>query len=156
MPFDGVIPNFKELPANALPASRSSFRQGCACAASCRPRRSNFHHGKHHKAYVTKTNELIEAIGDLRGRRCSQVVESAKQFRQQQAVQQQRAAVESQLLLAMPSAGRGPAARRQARAADRRRLSATPQALLDKLQEEAVNHFANGWAWLVLDRGASA
>jgi Fe-Mn family superoxide dismutase len=22
------------------------------------------------------------------------------------------------------------------------------------LQEEAVNHFSNGWAWLVLDRGA--
>ena len=26
-------------------------------------------------------------------------------------------------------------------------------ALLEKLQEEAVNHFASGWAWLVLDRG---
>ena len=25
-------------------------------------------------------------------------------------------------------------------------------ALLQKLQEEAVNHFSNGWAWLVLDR----
>jgi superoxide dismutase, Fe-Mn family len=23
---------------------------------------------------------------------------------------------------------------------------------LQKLQEEAVNHFSNGWAWLVLDR----
>jgi Fe-Mn family superoxide dismutase len=28
------------------------------------------------------------------------------------------------------------------------------EALLQKLQEEAVNHFASGWAWLVLDRGA--
>ena len=27
------------------------------------------------------------------------------------------------------------------------------EALLEKLQEEAVNHFASGWAWLVLDRG---
>ena len=26
--------------------------------------------------------------------------------------------------------------------------------MLQKLQEEAVNHFASGWAWLVLDRGA--
>ena len=26
--------------------------------------------------------------------------------------------------------------------------------MLDKLQEEAVNHFASGWAWLVLDRGS--
>jgi Fe-Mn family superoxide dismutase len=24
--------------------------------------------------------------------------------------------------------------------------------MLQKLQEEAVNHFASGWAWLVLDR----
>ena len=27
------------------------------------------------------------------------------------------------------------------------------ETLLQQLQEEAVNHFASGWAWLVLDRG---
>ena len=27
------------------------------------------------------------------------------------------------------------------------------EAMLEKLQDEAVNHFASGWAWLVLDRG---
>jgi superoxide dismutase, Fe-Mn family len=27
-------------------------------------------------------------------------------------------------------------------------------ALIQKLQEEAINHFASGWAWLVLDRGS--
>ena len=27
------------------------------------------------------------------------------------------------------------------------------EAMLEKLQEEAVNHFASGWAWLVLNRG---
>ena len=26
--------------------------------------------------------------------------------------------------------------------------------LLEKLQTEAVDHFSNGWAWLVLDRGS--
>ena len=30
------------------------------------------------------------------------------------------------------------------------------EALLQKLQEEAVNHFASGWAWLVLDREQAA
>ena len=30
----------------------------------------------------------------------------------------------------------------------------SPQALLDKLQEEAVAHFGSGWAWLVHDRGS--
>jgi Fe-Mn family superoxide dismutase len=29
-----------------------------------------------------------------------------------------------------------------------------PDAMLAKLKEEAVNHFASGWAWLVLDRGS--
>ena len=28
-----------------------------------------------------------------------------------------------------------------------------PRRCSQKLQEEAVNHFASGWAWLVLDRG---
>ena len=28
------------------------------------------------------------------------------------------------------------------------------ETLLQKLQEEAVNHFASGWAWLVLERGS--
>ncbi len=26
--------------------------------------------------------------------------------------------------------------------------------MLEKLQTEAVDHFSNGWAWLLLDRGA--
>ena len=43
--------------------------------------------------------------------------------------------------------------RRQARQADRATASATPKRCSQKLQEEAVNHFASGWAWLVLDRG---
>ena len=37
--------------------------------------------------------------------------------------------------------------------ADRATASATPRRCSQKLQEEAVNHFSNGWAWLVLDRG---
>ena len=30
----------------------------------------------------------------------------------------------------------------------------TTDAMLEALQQEAVNHFSNGWAWLVLDRGS--
>ena len=35
------------------------YRQGRACAAHV-GRDARFHWGKHHRAYVTKTNELIE------------------------------------------------------------------------------------------------
>ena len=33
-----------------------------------------FHHGKHHKAYVTKTNELIQSEPDLSGASLAQVI----------------------------------------------------------------------------------
>ena len=54
-----------------------------------------FHHGKHHKAYVTKTNELIQSERDLDGASLLQVVKARPAVRQPKAVQQQRAAVES-------------------------------------------------------------
>jgi len=38
-----------------------------------------FHHGKHHKAYVTKTNELIESDQNLTGASLIDVVKRAKQ-----------------------------------------------------------------------------
>ena len=37
-----------------------------------------FHHGKHHKAYVTKTNELIDGQQDLSGASLTQVVREAR------------------------------------------------------------------------------
>ena len=36
-----------------------------------------FHHGKHHKAYVTKTNELLQAERDIEGASLLQVVKHA-------------------------------------------------------------------------------
>ena len=112
-----------------------------------------FHHGKHHKAYVNKTNELIESerrprgrVADRRSSRSAKRAGNSKLFNN--SAQLWNHSFFWQCLA--PAAG--PAARRQARQADRRRLRHA-EALLDKLQEEAVNHFASGWAWLVLDRG---
>ena len=81
-----------------------------------------FHHGKHHKAYVTKTNELLENEPNLSGASLIEVVRGAKELGQCETVQQQRAAVEPQLLLAMPRAGPGSEAGRSAGAADQRRV----------------------------------
>ena len=37
-----------------------------------------FHHGKHHRAYVNKTNELVQGDGNLSGASLLQVVRDAK------------------------------------------------------------------------------
>ena len=114
-----------------------------------------YHHGKHHKAYVNKTNELLEDEQDLSGASLLAGRQGRQALGQQQAVQQQRAAVEPQLLLAVPRAG----ARASSPTGKLAKLIedgfGNADALLQKLQEEAVNHFASGWAWLVLDRGSA-
>ena len=38
----------------------------------------DFHHGKHHKAYVTKTNELVQGQNELGSASLLQVVREAK------------------------------------------------------------------------------
>ena len=53
----------------------------------------------------------------------------------------------------MPRAGAGPAADGKLAKLIEDGFG-NAEALLQKLQEEAVNHFASGWAWLVLDRGS--
>ena len=112
-----------------------------------------YHHGKHHRAYVNKTNELIESDARLSGASLLQVVKEAKRRGEQQAVQQQRAAVEPQLLLAVPRTKPGAAAvGKLAKLIEDGFGNA--ETMLQKLHEEAVNHFASGWAWLVLDRGS--
>ena len=107
------------------------------------------HHGKHHAAYIKKTNA---AAG--RTRRCAQDARRSRapgRAREgQEALQQRRAGLESRLLLAMPDA----------RAAGRpagglRRAIEKTFGSLDAFREEArsrgENHFASGWLWLVAD-----
>ena len=38
-----------------------------------------YHHGKHHRTYVNKTNELVQGQQDLSGASLIQVVKAAKQ-----------------------------------------------------------------------------
>ena len=110
----------------------------------------DFHHGKHHKAYVDKVNAMVEEKG-LSGASLSQVIRTAAErgdkglfnnsgqiwnhnfFWQCLApVDQQRPTGK---LAEMVDAAFG-----------------STDAMLAKLKEEAVGHFASGWAWLILDR----
>ena len=42
----------------------------------------DYHHGKHHKAYVDKTNELVANDGKLTGAKLSEVIVCGEGWRQ--------------------------------------------------------------------------
>ncbi|MES2444690.1 MAG: superoxide dismutase [Pseudomonadota bacterium] len=110
-----------------------------------------FHHGKHHKAYVDKTNGLI-AGKDLDARTLADVIKAAKAggdkglfnnsaqiwnhsfFWQCLSPEQQKP---SGKLADMITESFGSA-----------------DELVKKLIAESTNHFASGWGWLVLDGDA--
>lgn len=106
-----------------------------------------FHHGKHHKAYVDKTNELAAKAG-LEGRKLSEVIFAAKEQGDKglfnNAAQIWNHSFYWQSLTPTPQQPSGELAERIA--ADFGSLDA----LVAALQSEGVGHFASGWAWLVL------
>jgi len=114
----------------------------------------DYHHGKHHKAYVDKVNalvgqtslgdaSLIELIRDAKDKGDTTLFHNAAQHWNHSFFWQCLAAPEGQRptgkLAAMIEEGFG----------------GTDQ-LLTKLKDEAVGHFGSGWAWLVLDGGKLA
>lgn len=109
-----------------------------------------FHHGKHHKAYVDKTNGFITEKG-LEGRKLSEVIAHAKEtgdkglFNNSAQIwnhsffwhcltpnQQKPTGKLAELI----TEGFG-----------------STEALVKQLIAESTNHFASGWGWLVLDGG---
>ena len=108
----------------------------------------DFHHGKHHKAYVDKVNKALEgqAPGAL-----SDVIRQAKQGGNSGLFNNSAQIWNHNFYwrcLAAPE-GQQPTGRLAELIGEA--LGSTGQ-LLAKLKDEAVGHFSNGWAWLVLDR----
>ena len=109
-----------------------------------------FHHGKHHKAYVDKTNGMLGDKG-LEGRPLSQVILAAKE-KGDSALFNNSAQIWNHSFYwqcLAPPEGQRPSGR-LAELIDSG--FGSTEGLLAKLKEEAVGHFSNGWAWLVLDR----
>jgi superoxide dismutase, Fe-Mn family len=104
-----------------------------------------FHHGKHHNTYVTKLNELIgdesKTDADLES-----VVLSAEGKLFNNAAQHWN---HSFYWKSMAPGGGGQPTGELAEAIERDFGSFDD--FRKKLTEEAVNHFASGWAWLVHD-----
>lgn len=109
----------------------------------------DYHYGKHHQAYVDKTNMLIADDAALSGASLVNVISVAKaqgntglfnnaaqiwdhSFYWKCLSPEQQAPTGK--LKTMIDASFG-----------------SHEAMLAKLKEEAVGHFASGWAWLVLD-----
>jgi Fe-Mn family superoxide dismutase len=112
-----------------------------------------FHHGKHHKAYVTKTNEMVGQERELSGASLVEVVREAKRSGHfklfNNSAQLWNHSFFWQCLA--PAEGQQPTGKLAHLIDD---AFGNAETMLQQLQEEAVNHFSNGWAWLVLDRSA--
>ena len=109
----------------------------------------DYHYGKHHKAYVDKTNQLLAAKGGS-----GSLVEVVKRARQEgdaklfnNAAQLWNHSFFWQCLA--PAQGQKPGGRLMELIDS---TFGSAEGMLKVLQDEAVNHFASGWAWLVLDR----
>jgi Fe-Mn family superoxide dismutase len=112
-----------------------------------------YHYGKHHKAYVNKTNELIQGEQGLSGASVLQVVREAKRNGDNKLFNNSAQLWNHSFFwqCLAPAQGQKPTGKLAHLIDDG---FGNAENMLAKLKEEAVNHFASGWAWLVLDRGA--
>lgn len=108
----------------------------------------DFHWGKHHRAYVTKTNELAPQAG-LDGRRLSEVIHAAKDSGNKGLFNNSGQLWNHSFYWQCLS----PEAQQPSGVLKQKIEEAfgSTDALLDKLKTESVNHFASGWGWLVLE-----
>jgi superoxide dismutase, Fe-Mn family len=112
-----------------------------------------FHHGKHHRTYVTKTNEIIADDKELSGASLVQVVREARRSGDAKLFNNSAQLWNHSFFwqCLAPAQGQQPEGKLAHLINDK---FGNAEAMLTTLHEEAVNHFSNGWAWLVLDRGA--
>lgn len=112
------------------------------------------HHGKHHKSYVDKLNDAVSGKG-LEGVPLARLIRTARDKGDAAlanvAGQHWNHNFFWQCLA--PPRGQQPSGR-LATMIDDEYGGLGP--MLSALKEEAVGHFASGWAWLVLDRGKLA
>jgi Fe-Mn family superoxide dismutase len=107
----------------------------------------DYHHGKHHNAYVTKANELVAADPALQGKSLVELIRTTKGALFNQVGQiwnhsfywlslSPEKKQPTGTLLNLINEGFG-----------------SVDALIEKLKAEAVGHFASGWAALILNEG---
>jgi Fe-Mn family superoxide dismutase len=111
-----------------------------------------FHYGKHHKAYVEKTNELVQAT-PLANSTLEEIVKrSARSPKHKKLFNNAAQAWNHNFYWQSmkPRAGGAPAG------ALKQRIDqdfGSYDAFRERFTQAAVDHFSNGWVWLVLERG---
>ena len=111
----------------------------------------DFHHGKHHKAYVDKTNNmvgekglenasLVEVIGTSKDRGFKSLFNNAAQIWNHSFFWQCLA----------PEGSTAPSGKLKEQIESD---FGSTEALLEQLEKESTDHFASGWGWLVLNNG---
>lgn len=111
-----------------------------------------FHHGKHHKAYVDNCNKLVADIPELAGAKLTDVIKYAKEKGNKglfnNSSQIWNHSFFWQCLSPEKQAPTGKLAELITEG------FGSTEALIEKLKAESVGHFASGWGWLVLEDGA--
>ncbi|MAP45861.1 MULTISPECIES: superoxide dismutase [Sphingobium] len=107
----------------------------------------DYHHGKHHNAYVTKANELVAADASLQGKSLVELIESSKGglFNQVGQIWNHTFYWHS-----LSPEKKQPSGELLEKIND---AFGSVDALIDKMKAEAVGHFASGWAALILKDG---
>ena len=111
----------------------------------------DYHHGKHHKAYVDKTNGMLAEKG-LADASLIEVIKAAKE-KADKGLFNNAAQIWNHSFFWQCLAPEG-STRPSGQLRDLINDSfGGEQAMLDTLATESVNHFASGWGWLVLNNG---
>ena len=110
-----------------------------------------YHHGKHHKAYVDKANGLVGGT-DLESASLVEAIRAAKE-RGDKGLFNNAAQIWNHSFFWKCLAPAG-STRPSGKLAEMIGSDfGGEQQLLEKLATESVNHFASGWGWLVLNNG---
>ena len=111
----------------------------------------DYHHGKHHKAYVDKTNGMLGEKG-LEGASLIDVIKAASE-KGDKGLFNNSAQIWNHSFFwhcLAPQGSTSPSGQlKQMIDSD----FGGHEALLEKLAAESVNHFASGWGWLILNNG---
>ncbi len=111
----------------------------------------DYHYGKHHKAYVDKTNGMLGEKG-LEGASLVEVIRAAKD-KGDKGLFNNSAQIWNHSFFwqcLAPQGSSSPSGKLKEMIDDD---FGGHDALLDALQTESANHFASGWGWLVLNNG---